>query len=87
MCALCCLYLCSLPRHKVSGVIKGFSFVEYATTEEANTALEVCLLSHEIQQTSLKVCKSPGLVIAVLLVRFAFPRYFNFYIFFPFSGI
>ena len=36
-----CWCVCSLPRHKQSGTIKGFSFVEFATVKEATTALEV----------------------------------------------
>ena len=35
------LVVCSLPRHKPSGTIKGFSFIEFTTTEEAAAALEV----------------------------------------------
>ena len=31
----------SLPRHKVSGAIKGFAFVEFSTQQEAETAVEV----------------------------------------------
>ena len=31
----------SLPRHKVSGKLKGFGFVEFSTQEEAQNALEV----------------------------------------------
>ena len=38
----CVTYVCSLPRHKPSGAIKGFSFIEFTTTEEAAAALEVC---------------------------------------------
>ena len=33
----------SLPKHKVSGQVKGFAFIEYSTTEEAKAALEVGL--------------------------------------------
>ena len=32
---------CSLPKHKVSGQVKGFAFIEYSTAEEAKAALEV----------------------------------------------
>ena len=35
------LYFCSLPKHKVSGQIKGFAFIEYSTEKEAKAALEV----------------------------------------------
>lgn len=31
----------SLPRHKSSGIIKGFSFIEFSTVEEAAACLEV----------------------------------------------
>lgn len=31
----------SLPRHKSSGAIKGFCFIEFSTVEEAEACLEV----------------------------------------------
>ena len=37
------LHLSSIPRHKVSGQIKGFAFIEYSTPEEAKAAVEVRL--------------------------------------------
>ena len=33
--------LFSLPRHKISNVIKGFAFIEFSSSEEAEKALEV----------------------------------------------
>ena len=40
---LCSSSLISLPKHKVSGDIKGFAFVEFSTEDETRTALEVCV--------------------------------------------
>lgn len=36
------LYHASLPRHKISGVPKGFAFIEFSCEDEAQAAVEVC---------------------------------------------
>lgn len=35
------VFFFSLPRHKISNAIKGFAFIEYSSSEEAEKALEV----------------------------------------------
>ena len=39
----CVISLVSLPKHKVSGGVKGFAFVEFSTEEEVHATLEVCV--------------------------------------------
>lgn len=43
MCFTYVYYYFSVPRHKISGAIKGFAFVEFSRVVEATAALEVCL--------------------------------------------
>ncbi|XP_019854798.1 PREDICTED: la protein homolog isoform X2 [Amphimedon queenslandica] len=42
----------SLPRHKVSNAIKGFAFIEFATSEEAEKALEFLQLNDETDKAT-----------------------------------
>lgn len=45
------MHVCSLPRFKTSGAIKGFAFIEFATNEAADKAVEVIIVVNVISIT------------------------------------